>query len=88
MGQLFDLIQDHIDAQPYEVTLAQVARKIGVSRQTISNWRTPTKLIDREHLTKISEVTGVPYMRVLDALLYDIGYMPTREPHQKDRGTG
>ena len=91
MGQLFDLIQGHIDAQPYEVTLAQVARKVGVSRQTISNWRNPTKLIDKKHLLAISQVTGVPYLRVLDALLHDIGYMTTEatqpEPPTEKRDT-
>ena len=91
MGQLFDLIQGHIDAQPYDVTLAQVARKVGVSRQTISNWRSPTKLIDKEHLLALSKVTGVPYLRVLDALLQDIGYLTPQaskpEPPNAERDT-
>lgn len=89
MGQLFDLIQEHIDSQPYEVTMAQVARKVGVSRQTIANWRNPTRLIDKEHLVKLAEVTGVPYLRVLDALLHDIGYMtPKIENRDDERGAG
>ncbi len=75
MGRLFDLIQAHIDAQPYEVSYAQVAEKVGVSRQTLLNWRTPTKLIRVDHLQGIARVTGVPYQRVLDALLEDIGYL-------------
>ena len=75
MGRLFDLIQEHIDAQPYEVTLAQVAGRLGVSRQTVLNWRAPSKLVDKRHLVEISRVTGVPYARVLDALLEDIGYL-------------
>jgi transcriptional regulator with XRE-family HTH domain len=75
MGRLFDLIQAHVDSQPYEVTFSQVAKKIGVSRQTVLNWKTPTKLIEKRHLEAISQVTGVPYLRVLDALLDDIGYL-------------
>lgn len=75
MGRLFDILQAHVDAQPYEVSWADVARKIGVSRQTVLNWREPNRLIQREHLRRISEVTGVPYLRVLDALLKDIGYL-------------
>jgi transcriptional regulator with XRE-family HTH domain len=78
MGKLYDLIQEHIDSQGYEVTPAQVARKIGVSRQTVLNWREPAKLPMREHLQAIARVTGVPYQRVLDAVLDDIGYLHPR----------
>lgn len=75
MGRLYDLIQAHIDAQPYGVTAADIARRIGVSRQTVLNWKTPAKLIDKEHLVAVAQITGVPYQRVLDALLEDIGYL-------------
>lgn len=75
MGRLYDLIQQHIDAQPYAVSGRQVARRLGVSRQTLSNWKEPKELIDKEHLLAISRLTGVPYLRVLDALLDDIGYL-------------
>lgn len=84
MGQLYDLIQQHIDSQGYEVSVAQVARKIGVSRQTVLNWREPTKLPDREHLQAVARVTGVPYQRVLDAVLDDIGYLRPSPPKQDD----
>lgn len=80
MGKLYDLIQGHIDAQPYEVSLRQVARNIGVTQTTLTNWRNPKQLVAREHLEAISRVTGVPYIRVLDALLEDIGYIPKPEP--------
>lgn len=80
-GKLFALIQAHIDAQPYEVTYSTVARRIGVSRQTLLNWRTPVKLIDKKHLQAVAEVTGVPYQRVLDALLDDIGYLHQADSH-------
>lgn len=79
MGRLYDLIQAHIDAQPYGVSERQVALKIGVTQTTLSNWREPKKLIGKEHLKAISRVTGVPYARVLDALLEDIGYLHERE---------
>lgn len=80
MGRLYDLLQDHMDAQPYEVTPADIARRIGVSRQTVLNWRTPSKLVRKDHLLAIAQVTGVPYQRVLDALLEDIGYLHATEP--------
>lgn len=75
MGKLYDLIQAHIDAQPYGVSERQVAKAIGVTQTTLSNWREPKKLIEKKHLAAISRVTGVPYLRVLDALLEDIGYL-------------
>lgn len=75
MGKLFDIIQAHMDLQPYGASQSAVAKALGVSRTTIGNWRNPTKLIDREHLVRISEVTGTPYQVVLSALLYDIGYI-------------
>lgn len=86
MGRLYDLIQAHMDAQPYEVRPADVARALGVSRQTVANWREPTKLISREHLEGIARITGTPYIRVLDALLEDIGYIPRSSPGG-DRGS-
>ncbi len=79
MGKLYDLIQEHIDRQPYGVSERQVAMRLGVTQTTLSNWREPKKLIAKKHLIAISRVTGVPYLRVLDALLDDIGYLDERE---------
>lgn len=76
MGQLYDIIQRHIDAQPYEVSVRQVARALGVTPTTVANWREPTQLIRKDHLEAIARVTGTPYREVLAALLADIGYDP------------
>ena len=75
MGKLYDLIQEHIDSQRYPPSERQVAKELGVTQTTLSNWREPKKLIDKEHLVAISRVTRNPYHRVLDALLDDIGYL-------------
>lgn len=75
MGRLYDLIQQHMDSQPYAVSQRQVAGKLGISPTTLKNWREPKELIERRHLVAISRLTGVPYLRVLDALLDDIGYL-------------
>ena len=80
MGKLYDLIQEHIDAQPYPVSERQVAKAIGVTQTTLSNWREPKKLIAKEHLLSIARVTRNPYHRVLDALLEDIGYRDAQPP--------
>jgi DNA-binding transcriptional regulator YdaS (Cro superfamily) len=80
MGRLFDLIQAHMDAQPYGVSERAIAIKLGVSPTTLRNWKSPTRLIDKEHLVAISRLTGDPYGRVLDALLEDIGYLRPEAP--------
>jgi transcriptional regulator with XRE-family HTH domain len=82
MGRLFELIEAHMDAQEYRPSERDVARAMGVSPTTLSNWREPKKLIDKEHLLAIARVTGSPYLRVLDALLEDIGYS---NPHAESR---
>jgi transcriptional regulator with XRE-family HTH domain len=75
MGRLWDLIQEFVDAQPFEVRDADIARRLGVAKTTVKNWRQPKSLVDKEHLVAIAELTRVPYHRVLDALLEDIGYL-------------
>lgn len=80
MGQLYDIIQNHIDTQPYGVSQRQIAGRLGVSPTTLANWRTPEKLIAKRHLSAIARLTGVPYPRVLDALLSDIGYLSEASP--------
>lgn len=80
MGKLYAIIQKHMDAQPYGVSERQVAKAIGVTPTTLSNWREPKRLIDKKHIQAISRVTGVPYLRVLDALLDDIGYLNETSP--------
>lgn len=75
MGRLWGLIQEFADAQPFEVRDADIARRLGVSKTTVKNWRQPKSLMDKEHLVAIAELTRVPYRRVLNALLEDIGYL-------------
>lgn len=75
MGKLYDIIQTHIDAQPYEVSERQVALALGVTPTTMANWREPKRLVSKSNLEAIARVTGVPYLRVLDALLQDIDYI-------------
>lgn len=76
MGQLFDLVEAYRDRYaPHEPTYSKVAEQLGVSRQTLLNWQTPTKLLNKDHLVALADLTGVPYQRVLDALLEDIGYL-------------
>lgn len=89
MGKLYDLIQEHIDNQPYGVSLSRIAQEIGVTPTTLTNWREPKRLIKKEHLLSIARVTRNPFYVVRDALLEDIGYAsPTPTPPQDDPGRG
>lgn len=85
MGKFYDLIQQHIDAQPYPVTERQVARRLGVTQTTLSNWKTPKKLIDKPHVVAVARLAGVRYATALDALLDDIGYLTEEAPAPDER---
>lgn len=82
MGRLYDIIQRHIDAQPYGASQAQIAQAVGVSRTTIGNWREPRKLIGKKTMERLAAVTGTTYAEVLEANLYDIGYA-TEDPAER-----
>lgn len=76
MTELMRLIQAHIDR--YGVTRATVARRAGMSPQTVQNWRDEIRALpDAHHLRAIAAVIGVPYIVVLDAALTDCGYRDT-----------
>ena len=76
MGRLFELVEEYRRRfEPHPPSYSRIAEQVGVSRQTLLNWQTPTKLLDKKHLVALAEVTSVPYQRVLDALLEDIGYL-------------
>lgn len=79
MGHLYDIIEKHMDSQGYPVSQRQVAQRLGVAPTTLKNWQTPRELIEKEHLVAIARLTGVPYQRVLDALLADIDYLHEQE---------
>ncbi|BBX88182.1 helix-turn-helix domain-containing protein [Mycolicibacterium aubagnense] len=55
----------------------ELARRIGVTRRGLNNWRTETlrNLPDLDNLTAIARVTGQPYRNVLSAALFDSGYL-------------
>lgn len=79
MGQLFEVVEQYRRRfDPHPPSYSRVAELVGVSRQTLLNWRTPTKLPKKAHLEGLADLTGVPYQRVLDALLEDIGYLRDR----------
>jgi transcriptional regulator with XRE-family HTH domain len=78
VGKFYGLIQQHVDEQAYPPSERELARRLGVTPSTLANWRHPKKLAEKRHIEAVAELAGVSYTRALDALLEDIGYLPTR----------
>jgi len=76
MGKLWEIVQRHIDAQPYGVSQRQLASKLGMSPTALGNWRELKALPAPTNLHALANLTGTPYLRVLDAALEDAGYIP------------
>lgn len=73
MTELMRLIKAHRDR--YGVTQAEFARRAGTSSQTVQNWRDKMRAMpEAKHLRGVAEVTGQPYLVILDAALFDSGY--------------
>lgn len=76
MGRLFEIVESYRKRfDPHPPSYSKVADEVGVTRQTLLNWRAPKELLDKEFLIALARTTHVPYSRVLDALLEDIGYL-------------
>lgn len=77
MGKLWELVEAHMDSQPYRPSQAAVARKLGMkSPTTLTNWKKGrlTEMPSREHLWSVVDLTGASIHRVLEAALTDAGY--------------
>lgn len=87
MGRLWDIVQKHIDAQPYGVSQRRIAATLGMSPTALGNWRDPKALPSPANLHALANLTGTPYLRVLDAALEDAGYIPRAGEHGGDTAT-
>ncbi|MFK5691330.1 helix-turn-helix transcriptional regulator [Ornithinimicrobium sp. LYQ92] len=78
--RLGQLIQDFLDNQDWDISRAQVAKKLDVSRQTVTNWESGVRELPRpENLRALASLARVPYLTVLNAALTDAGYLQTEE---------
>lgn len=59
------------------VSEAELARRLGVSRENLRKWRTKglRRLPERTNLVAAARVIGRPYREVLSAALFDTGYL-------------
>ena len=73
--RLVGLIDAHKRA--YGVSEAELARRIGITRQNLHLWRTRglRGLPTRTTLDGMATELHLPYVRVLEAALRDVGYL-------------
>lgn len=73
--RLVELIDAHKRA--YGVSEAELARRIGITRQNLFLWRTRglRGLPARATLDGMATELRLPYVRVLEAALRDVGYL-------------
>ena len=74
-SRLVELIDAH--KHTYGVSEAELARRIGITRQTLYLWRTRglRGLPARATLDGMATELHLPYVRVLEAALRDVGYL-------------
>lgn len=84
MGLLWDIVQAHIDSSPYPPSYRQVARRLGITPTTLTNWRDPQDLPRQTNLRALATLTGVPYDDVLRAALTDTGYFDPSRHHEHE----
>lgn len=73
-GALWRLIQSWMDAIPYPPSQRRLADRLDVSPTTITDWKYGRGWPAPDLLRKLAAEIGVPYERVLDAVLRDRGY--------------
>ncbi|TCW19936.1 XRE family transcriptional regulator [Dietzia cinnamea] len=73
--RLVELIDAH--KHTYGVSEAELARRIGITRQNLHLWRTfgLRGLPARTTLDGMATELHLPYVRVLEAALRDVGYL-------------
>lgn len=75
----FSRLAAAIDAHKatHGISDAELARRIGVSRENLRLWRTNglRRLPDRDNLAAVARVIGKPYREILNAALLDTGYL-------------
>lgn len=87
-GALWAIIEEWMDSIPYPPSQAKLAERIGVSRSAVTDWKYGDGFPAPELLHALAAEMGVPYERVLDAVLRDRGYRveperPAAQPRRR-----
>lgn len=79
-GALWQLIQEWMDAIAYPPSQRRLANRLEVSASALTDWKYGRGFPAPDTLRRLAAEIGVPYERVLDAVLRDRGYREP-EPH-------
>jgi transcriptional regulator with XRE-family HTH domain len=82
-SHLWAVIESWLDVLPWPPTQSQLAKKLGVSRQAVTEWKYGLSVPKPEHLRALADemaaVAGPDvYDRLLDAVNLDQGFEPRR----------
>lgn len=77
-GHVWVLIQDWLDSIKYPPSQNRLAETLGVSGSSLSDYKYATHMPPPYFVVLLSEEIGVPYEKVLDAVLHDHGYRGDR----------
>jgi transcriptional regulator with XRE-family HTH domain len=83
-SHLWAVIQAWLDVLPWPPKQAQLAKRLGVSRQSVTDWKFGTSVPTPEHLKALAEemapVAGPDvYDRLLEAMNRDQGFEPRHQ---------
>lgn len=71
---LWAVIEGWRDSQLFPVSQSALAERVGVSRSAMSQWKSGQARPTPEKLKSLSDVTRIPYDRLLSAVVQDLGY--------------
>ena len=76
LGALGRLIVDWSNRQQFPPNQADLARALGVSKSSVSNWlKGEAGMVKPQNLERIAKVTRLHYDVLLEAVLKDAGYV-------------
>jgi predicted transcriptional regulator len=84
-GALWALIQEWMDAMPYPPSQRRLAGRLKISASALSDWKYGRGFPGPGQLRNLAAEIGVPYERVLDAVLRDRGYRVEQPPSEGRR---
>lgn len=73
-GHLWALVQEWMDSIPYPPSQRRLATRLDISPSALSDWKYGEGFPAPDALRRLAAEIGVPYERVLDAVLRDRGY--------------
>lgn len=77
--QVWQVIQRWMDGQVIRINQSQFAEALGVSRQTVSQWKSGEVRPSPQSMRLIASVTRIPFASLTSALLIDMGYTETED---------